>query len=93
MSESVPVELCPDPSVHGHPFRYCPFCEWREEQDPKPAIVTPSPDDERQVDVARQAALDALPLAWTKRGGINPTRVAENIARAVLAALATEMGV
>jgi hypothetical protein len=21
---------CPDPSVHGNPFRYCPYCDWRE---------------------------------------------------------------
>lgn len=21
---------CPDPSVHGNPFRYCPYCSWTE---------------------------------------------------------------
>jgi hypothetical protein len=21
---------CPNPSVHGNPFRYCPQCDWRE---------------------------------------------------------------
>jgi hypothetical protein len=26
------VKQCPDPSVHGNPFRYCPMCDWREEQ-------------------------------------------------------------
>lgn len=23
-------EKCPDPSVHGNPFRYCPYCSWVE---------------------------------------------------------------
>lgn len=25
------TEVCPDPSVHGNPFRYCPYCDWKEE--------------------------------------------------------------
>ncbi|MFR9767086.1 hypothetical protein [Nocardia sp. SC052] len=30
----VPAAECPDPSVHGNPLRYCPFCEWIEETKP-----------------------------------------------------------
>ena len=28
-------EDCPDASVHGNPFRYCPYCTWREPEPPK----------------------------------------------------------
>jgi hypothetical protein len=31
MAESPPKPpTCPDPSVHGNPFRYCPYCDWKE---------------------------------------------------------------
>ena len=36
MSHTVPISECPNPSVHGRPFRYCPYCEWREHQEPMP---------------------------------------------------------
>jgi hypothetical protein len=35
MSQQIAEKDCPDPSVHGNPFRYCPYCTWMEE----------SPDD------------------------------------------------
>jgi hypothetical protein len=35
----VPPEECPDPSVHGNPFRYCPLCSWIEEPEPKRLTV------------------------------------------------------
>lgn len=38
----VPPEQCPDPSVHGNPFRYCPYCSWTE-QGPIGEIPTPVP--------------------------------------------------
>lgn len=25
------ADVCPDPTVHGNPFRYCPFCDWTED--------------------------------------------------------------
>lgn len=28
-------ENCPDPSVHGNPFRYCPYCSWIEAPEQK----------------------------------------------------------
>ena len=34
MSEQLEVVDCPDPSVHGSPFRYCPYCKWMEEPEP-----------------------------------------------------------
>lgn len=44
----VPPEACPDPSVHGNPFRYCPYCSWTEqgligqiENAPEPAAPGP----------------------------------------------------
>lgn len=39
MTDPVSPEDCPDPSVHGSPFRYCPTCTWTEldDVDPDPA--------------------------------------------------------
>lgn len=28
------IEACPAPEVHGNPFRYCPYCDWRERPTP-----------------------------------------------------------
>jgi hypothetical protein len=30
MASVVAPENCPHPSVHGNPFRYCPYCSWIE---------------------------------------------------------------
>lgn len=30
ISDTLDPKDCPDPSVHGNPFRYCPYCSWRE---------------------------------------------------------------
>lgn len=30
MANEIAPENCPDPSVHGNPFRYCPYCSWME---------------------------------------------------------------
>lgn len=46
----VKVEDCPDPSVHGSPFRYCPYCEWHE----------PVPEAVNAEDIAR--AIDPIPF-------------------------------
>lgn len=35
MRETVNPADCPDPSVHGNPFLYCPTCSWTVEQDPE----------------------------------------------------------
>jgi hypothetical protein len=37
-NETAP-EDCPDPSVHGNPFRYCPNCTWTETPEP----ISPGP--------------------------------------------------
>lgn len=41
MTDQQPVspEECPDSSVHGNPFRYCPTCTWTE-LDEEPAVET-----------------------------------------------------
>lgn len=36
-------ENCPDPSVHGNPFRYCPYCTWID-TEPNPKWPCPTPD-------------------------------------------------
>lgn len=33
MGQTVPHIECPNPSVHGNPFRYCPHCDWVEAHD------------------------------------------------------------
>lgn len=25
------MTTCPNPEIHGNPFRYCPSCDWKEE--------------------------------------------------------------
>lgn len=30
---------CPDPSVHGNPFRYCPNCTWTERSEIEPPTI------------------------------------------------------
>ena len=30
------TDECPNPHVHGRPFRYCPYCPWRESDPPTP---------------------------------------------------------
>lgn len=37
---------CVDPSVHGNPFRYCPYCDWREPGHPRAVKGTIMRDDE-----------------------------------------------
>ena len=50
MSHTVPISECPDPSVHGRPFRYCPYCEWREQPAPKTSITIPWPPSDELVE-------------------------------------------
>jgi len=44
VSRRAPIapEDCPDPSVHGNPFRYCPVCTWIEEKQTVPQGSLPA---------------------------------------------------
>lgn len=54
--------------------------------------IRPNPDDARQVETSGQAVYDALPLHWDVRRRKDARKVSEDIARAVLAALAEAVG-
>ncbi|MEV6258048.1 hypothetical protein AB0L97_32815 [Nocardia sp. NPDC051911] len=49
----VPAAECPDPSVHGNPLRYCPFCDWIEE------TPAPPPEGRGALDAELEAEPDA----------------------------------
>lgn len=51
------------------------------------ADVTPNPDDAGQHETAYWAVLNALPLPWVTGSTIDANKVADDVARAVLAAL------
>lgn len=53
-SDVLPPENCPDPSVHGNPFRYCPYCSWMEPLSAdRPSLPT-------ALDAIREAAWKAV---------------------------------
>lgn len=41
---------CVDPSVHGNPFRYCPYCDWREPEPPPTGAQMIAAERQRQID-------------------------------------------
>lgn len=56
------------------------------------ATVTPNPDDAESFETAYWAVHNALPLPWVTGSAIDANKVAGNIARAVLTALAALAG-
>lgn len=62
MTEQQPVspEECPDPSVHGNPFRYCPYCTWTEGHD-APEVATEEHSEIRAAEAAHQASICVQP--------------------------------
>lgn len=54
---------CPDASVHGNPFRYCPSCSWIEE-----APIIPEGYEPQENSFAKNHAMDALEAELEKQG-------------------------
>lgn len=67
MSAPVRPEDCPDPSIHGNPFRYCPYCTWMEDPptlgEPPETAVDWVLAYVRQENVTVEEAIDEL-VEW-----------------------------
>lgn len=84
MTEPVTPEECPDPSVHGNPFRYCPNCTWTEIDD-----VPESPTEpEGKVDDSIEAQIRAAETAQQASVCVRPDDVGEDERAECAAALA-----
>ena len=62
-------EHCPDPSVHGNPFRYCPYCTWTEEaaQELDPPANRPTLSDPALVEEAARRGMTVMDAAEAAR--------------------------
>lgn len=85
-----PTEQVRDCYVQAYPGQ--PYQQSRDQFDAWLATVRPNPDDAEWHEITYWAVLNALPLAWTANTTIDVGKVADNIARAVLTALAEAVG-
>lgn len=62
-------EHCPDPSVHGNPFRYCPYCTWTEEaaQEADLPADAPTLSDAALVEEAARRGMTVMDAAEAAR--------------------------
>ena len=58
---------CPDPSVHGNPFRYCPYCNWMEPIEVHAETLV---QQWTRRALAAERALDAIEAMLTKKNRV-----------------------